>query len=105
MRVPDRTSGLFISTGMWHISLENTVINDFVIPELLPLYVSGTPNIFASDAEVRKLFSEGRQKQLLAQGPITDEAIQRIRQSRKYVPSPRLRTKTPCSWIALASRD
>ena len=35
---------------MWHISLENTVINDLVIPELLPLYVSGTPNIFATDA-------------------------------------------------------
>lgn len=45
-------------------------------------------------AEVRKLFSEGRQQQLLAQGPITDQAIQMIRQSRKYVPSPRLRTKT-----------
>jgi hypothetical protein len=44
--------------------------------------------------EVRKLFSEGRQKQLKAQGPITDEAIQRIRQSRKYLPSTRSRVKT-----------
>ena len=38
--------------------------------------------------EVRKLFSEARQKQLRLQGPITDRAIQVIQESRKYAHSP-----------------
>ena len=38
--------------------------------------------------EVRKVFSEARQKQLSVQGPITQAAILRIQQSRKYARSP-----------------
>ena len=38
--------------------------------------------------EVLKVFSEARQKQLSAQGPITQAAILRIQQSRKYARSP-----------------
>ncbi len=38
--------------------------------------------------EVRRVFSEARQQQLLTQGPITKAAIYRIQQSRKYAHSP-----------------
>lgn len=38
--------------------------------------------------ELRRTFSEGRQRLLQQQGPITDEVIRRLQDSRKYAHSP-----------------